>query len=90
MRILGFISLFSVNANPYLNHFNIWAETFRIEFQSNDHYYSTLQKWINNNEYIDTINQEYRSYTLGHNQFSGMDTMDFAVYVNNKINNYSK
>ena len=90
MRILGFISLFSVNANPYLNHFNIWAETFRIEFQSNDHYYSTLQKWINNNEYIDTINQEYRSYTLGHNQFSGMDTMDFAVYVNNKINNSHK
>jgi C1A family cysteine protease len=81
-----FLSLFTVcNAN---DQFNTWAETFHIEFQSND-YYDTLQKWINNDKYIDRINQEYRSYTLGHNQFSGMDELDFSAYVNNNQLNYS-
>lgn len=89
MRMLGFLLLFVVKANPFLNQFNTWADTFQIEFLSNDHYYDTMQKWINNDNYIDKINQEGRSYTLGHNQFSGMDEIDFSAYVNNNKLNYS-
>jgi C1A family cysteine protease len=89
MRILGFLLFAVCNANPFLNQFNAWADIFSIEFQSNDHYYDTMQKWINNDMYIDKINQEGRSYTLGHNQFSGMDELDFSNYVNNHLLNDS-
>jgi C1A family cysteine protease len=82
MRILGFLLFSFCNAN-LVYKFNDWVNTFQIEFQSNDHYYTIMQKWINNNDYIDKINQEGRSYTLGHNQFSGMDELDFSQYVNN-------
>jgi C1A family cysteine protease len=88
IRIL-FLLFTLCNANPFLNQFNIWAEIFQIDFHSKDHYYDTMQKWINNDMYIDKINQEYRSYTLGHNQFSGMDDLDFSAYVNNNKLNFS-
>ena len=34
-----------------------------------------------NDEYIDYINNQNLTYTLGHNQFSGMDEFDFIHYV---------
>jgi len=72
--------------------FNPWVDTFRIH-PSDD----IFQKWTKNDEYISKINQENKPYTLGHNQFSGMDELDFSQYVKtanftneikiNKINN---
>jgi C1A family cysteine protease len=85
MHILFFLSLFAIGeSTPFLDNFNTWVDTFHIEFQSKTQFYDILQKWINNDKYIDKINQEYKSYTLGHNQFSGMDEMDFRQY--NKLN----
>jgi C1A family cysteine protease len=84
MRILLF-SLFTIVECNSFEHFNSWVNTFQIEFQSEFHFYNTLHKWINNDNYITSINSEGRSYTLGHNQFSGMDQYDFQNYVNNNV-----
>ena len=80
-------SLFSKSeCNPYIN-FNTWVNTYHMKFDSKHHLYETMEKWIANDEYIHTINAEGRSYTLGHNQFSGMDADDFRKYIqHNQLN----
>ena len=72
------------------DNFNTWVDTFHIH-PSDD----IFQKWTKNDEYINKINQDNKSYTLGHNQFSGMDEYDFSNYVKtvnftNKIKNIIK
>jgi C1A family cysteine protease len=71
---------------PFLDKFENWVEQFRIRFADEHHFYDVLQKWITNNRYIDLVNSENRGYTLGLNQFAGMDEFDFIKYVMN--NNY--
>jgi len=76
----------------YLLPFENWIDTYNIQFKNEDHFYDILKKWIVNELYIKKINTDNRSYTLGHNQFSGMDEFDFINYVmKNKglFNNFS-
>jgi len=68
---------------PFLDRFENWVAKFRIHFQTKNHLYDTLRKWMTNDEYIDRMNQENKSYKLAHNQFSGMDEFDFIRYVQN-------
>ena len=76
---------------PFLEKFENWVQQFRIRFADEHHFYDVLQKWITNNRYIDLVNSENRGYTLGLNQFAGMDEFDFIKYVmqNNKLFNHN-
>ena len=65
----------------YLTPFENWMDTYRIQFHSEEHFYDVLRKWVVNELYIKKVNSENRSYTLGHNQFSGMDEFEFKKYV---------
>jgi len=85
--ILLLVSLSGIHCQ--LDKFNTWVDTFQIQFQSNYHFYDTFEKWKINDEYIIQTNQENKSYTLGHNQFSGMDEFDFSQYVHNYELNFS-
>ena len=67
--------------NVYLTPFENWIDEYRLKFHSEEHFYDILKKWIVNELYIKKINSENRSYTLGHNQFSGMDEFDFIKYI---------
>ena len=82
MRVLFFLSLIA-NVYSFIPNFNTWVYTFQIQFQSENQYDDVFQKWAANDEYIETVNQQNKSYKLGHNQFSGMDRMDFSQYVKN-------
>lgn len=66
---------------PFLTKFEDWVDKFKIQFQSKTHFYNIFNKWSINDKYIDYINNDNRSYQLGHNQFSGMDEFDFIQYV---------
>lgn len=85
---LALLSLlpFAYATVPFLEKFENWVEQFRIRFADEHHFYDVLQKWITNNRYIGLVNSENRGYTLGLNQFAGMDEFDFIKYVMN--NNY--
>lgn len=83
MRFLLFLSLFALGTSNPFDNFNTWVNDFHVEFHSKHHLYETMQKWINNDDYIHSVNAEGRPYTLGHNQFSGMDELDFKQYVQN-------
>jgi C1A family cysteine protease len=70
-----------VNPSIYLERFENWILQFTIEIRDKHHFYDVLKKWMINDEYIDHVNNNHLSYTLGHNQFSGMDEFDFIQYV---------
>lgn len=80
---LAIVTAIEITETPFLDRFENWVQTFRIRFQTKNHLYDTLRKWMTNDEYIDRINGENKPYQLGHNQFSGMDEFDFIRYVLN-------
>jgi len=77
--------LFSMSAaqrpDNILERFAQWSKSFQIEFSSDSHYDATYRKWIDNDAFIERINERNLSYTLGHNQFSGMDIDEFRQYL---------
>jgi hypothetical protein len=85
LAILSFVFLpFSFGFDQiFIEKFESWVDQFRIKFQSKNHFYNVLKKWIINDQYIDYVNSNNQTYTLAHNQFSGMDEFDFIKYVMN-------
>jgi cathepsin L len=69
------------NARSYESMFDEWANTFRIQFDNLEHRGQILDKWIDNHVFIQRINALNYTYTLGHNQFSGMDQEDFRQWI---------
>jgi len=61
--------------------FEDWANDFKYKFVSQDNYNEIFEKWVSNHKFIDEINSKNLTYTLGHNQFSGMNLVDFRKYL---------
>ena len=59
-----------------LQRFESWLERHRIKELS-----GMFRKWIDNDDYIHRVNDKNLSYTLGHNQYSGMDLDEFRTAV---------
>ena len=81
-----FFTLVATMANvfgrvPFMERFEAWIDEFKIRFENEDHMFTVFNKWVTNDRYIDIINNRNLSYTLGHNQFSGMDEFDFQKYI---------
>ena len=70
-----------INARSYESMFDEWANTFRIQFDNLEHRAQILDKWIDNHVFIQRVNALNYTYTLGHNQFSGMDQADFRQWI---------
>jgi len=88
MRLL-FICAFAALANSsLLTRFEEWVSIFKIKFESHEHYANVLDKWINNDKFIEETNAKNLTYVLGHNQFSGMDSDDFSNYVHRAFDSY--
>ena len=64
-----------------ISRFEEWINNFKIIIETDEQYSSTLEKWVNNNNFIDDVNARNLTYKLGHNQFSGMDSSDFSKYL---------
>ena len=60
--------------------FSDWANDFGIQFTNDTHRSIIYRKWLDNDKFIHQINSLNLSYTLGHNQFSGMDIDEFRVW----------
>lgn len=85
-----FMTFASAYSLKFMERFENWVNQFHIEFHDRPHFYDVLRKWMTNDEYIDLVNNDGRTYKLGHNQFSGMDEFDFIQYVikNNHLNSF--
>jgi C1A family cysteine protease len=70
-----------VSAGTIRERFQAWVDRFAMDFESTMHYESTLSKWVENDKFIEEMNGKNLTYTLGHNHFSGMDSVDFSKYI---------
>ena len=70
-----------VCAGSVRERFQSWVDRFAMDFESTMHYESTLSKWVENDKFIEEMNGKNLTYTLGHNHFSGMDSVDFSKYI---------
>ena len=67
--------------NNYIEFFENWADIYKIQIQTTDHYDDVLEKWRENEKYIQEINSQNLPFTLGHNQYSGMNINEFTEHV---------
>lgn len=72
---------------PLEGKFNEWVSEFRIVFESDQHYRAMYNNWELNHKYIEFVNNDNRTYTLGHNQFSGMSDEEYTTFLNRDLMN---
>jgi C1A family cysteine protease len=76
-----FISAFA--REPILMRFKNWANLFDIDIRDENKLINIFENWIDNDRFIEQHNLKNLSYILGHNQFSGMDQLEFSKYLIN-------
>jgi C1A family cysteine protease len=64
-----------------IDTFEDWVHKFEVKFHDEIHFTSVYRIWSENNNFIEKINSMNLSYTLGHNQFSGMDEVEYHNYL---------
>jgi C1A family cysteine protease len=74
-------SVAAANAATLLERFQHWSQEFRMEFRDNNHHEDVFAKWATNDKFIEETNGRNLTYTVGHNQFSGMDKEEFRSYL---------
>jgi len=65
----------------YERLFNDWVSEFRVQFRDAVHRETSFRNWVSNHLFIEKTNSENKSFVLGHNQFSGMNTTEFVQWV---------
>jgi len=87
-RIFICIALLSASVSAtVIDKFYQWAETHKIALPEGDHeLLHILENWKNNDRIIADTNAKNLSYTLGHNAFSGMSSVEFAEHMNFGLN----
>jgi C1A family cysteine protease len=76
-----FLTTSLVSSDQLLERFSRWSKQFNIAYSSDAHYDTTFRKWTDNDAFIERINAKNFTYSLGHNQFSGMDADEFRSYL---------
>ena len=77
--LLVFVS--NVFSASIMDRFHEWVETFHFKFRDDAHFLDVYHKWVANDRFIEVSNSQNLTYTLDHNQFSGMDTTEFRQYL---------
>ena len=80
------------NAQNGFMRFDKWVSDFQMVFSNNEHKERVYKTWIENDKYIEQVNAQNMTYTLGHNQYSGMNSDEFSEHMRftslgDKINN---
>ena len=87
-RIIISLALLSASVSAtVIDKFYQWAETHKIVLPEGDHeLLHILENWKNNDRIIADTNAKNLSYTLGHNAFSGMSSVEFAEHMHFGLN----
>ena len=82
-RISAFVLLFvSVCNASLIDEFQSWVHNFAVKFNDESHFHNMFQTWASNHKFIQEHNKlDNKTFTLGHNQFSGMDSVEFRDYL---------
>jgi len=74
-------SIAIANASNLVDRFEHWARDFKMDFRDKDHHENVFAKWAINDNFIEETNSKNLTYTVGHNQFSGMDSEEFHSFL---------
>ena len=66
------------------NRFSLWLKEYLINVKNEDHRHHLFENWLSNDDYIEHVNNQNLTYTLGHNKFSGMSQSEYIDYFNLK------
>ena len=72
---------FLVGSSNLIDRFEEWITHFKINVKTDISKLEMYENWISNEKFIEIHNSKNLSFTLGHNQFSGMDSADFREYL---------
>jgi C1A family cysteine protease len=75
---------------PLVDKFEKWVNDFEIKIENEVSEQHILYNWIENNKFINQINNQELSYKLKHNKFSGMNQTEFTNYLGFEIENTQK
>jgi C1A family cysteine protease len=78
--ILSLLTI-TASAESEWSKFSHWVQHFKIIAESEAHLGKMFHNWVDNNAFIQEINDRNLSYSLGHNQFSGMNSEEFREYL---------
>lgn len=91
LKNLLFLMLFSTAKSSLINQFEDWVHSFKVKFTDELHFSSVYKNWVENHNFIEKINSLNLTYTLGHNQFSGLNEEEFSQFLgysnNEKVSN---
>tara|TARA_B100000035_G_scaffold53812_1_gene42230 strand:+ start:6004 stop:7122 length:1119 start_codon:yes stop_codon:yes gene_type:complete len=73
--------------NVWKDRYDRWINEFNIRVNNDDHYNSMFQTWVLNDKYIEEVNAKNLTYTLGHNEYSGMNIDEFRDHFSIGIHN---
>ena len=84
MTLVGMVC--SVNGydgkqSPLYERYQKWVDEYKINIRDHEHFGTMFEKWVENHKYIEEVNARNLTYSLHHNQFSGMDTDEFNQYL---------
>lgn len=77
---------FSTTSASLLERFEDWVKEHNIIHKDDVHKEQTFNTWSTNDKYIDDMNSRNLTYTLGHNQFSGMSSDEFNNFMGFQFN----
>jgi len=86
--ILATVSAYTFNNTQILNNtrFKNWINDFKIILTDDMQQDYMYKNWLENDKFISEFNSINKSYTLGHNAFSGMNTDDFSEFMGFRTN----
>ena len=61
--------------------FNNWLLDYDYSIYNQPHYNDIFYQWKLNHNFIEKTNSKNLSYSLGHNQFSGMSNLEYKKYL---------
>ena len=79
--LLTLFSLFVCAFGNVFDRFEDWVNDFQITFKNNEHMQSIYNNWVENDKFIEFSNNQNLTYSLGHNQFSGMTNDEYQEYL---------
>jgi len=82
MKLFSIFALIPVVTSVHLgDRFDSWLDEYKVTVDDNHMYMSMFEKWADNDNFIHNHNSNNASHTLGHNQFSAMNSSDYKTFL---------
>ena len=65
----------------FVERFDRWVAEYKQNFNDVEHRQHVFINWVENDKYIETVNAQNMTYSLGHNHLSGMNQEEFSNYM---------